>query len=65
MKLYKSTIVIWSEENPMQLELAELARKAEVGGAYCSKLRAELVEDPKSDPDWDGTDFFVVGGEDE
>ncbi len=65
MKLYKSTIVIWSEENPMQLELSALARGAEVGDDYCSKRHAELVEDPGSDPDWDGADFFGPDTEDE
>lgn len=65
MKLYKSTIVIWYDEDPTQLELSALALEAEVGGAYCSKCHAELVEDPGSDPDWDGTDFFAPDAEDE
>lgn len=49
----------------MQLELSALARGAEVGDDYCSKRHAELVEDPGSDPDWDGADFFGPDTEDE
>lgn len=63
MQLYKSTIVIWSDEDPTKLELSDLARDAENGGSYCSKQIAELVESPEDDPDWDGTDFF--GGDEE
>lgn len=59
MKLYKTTIIIWSEEDPTEkYELKALADEAERGSAYCSKMQAELVEDPTKDPDWDGTEFF-------
>lgn len=61
--LYKSTIVIWSEFEPTQLELEDLAYQATSGEAYCSKMEADLVEDPASDPDWDGTEFFGTGEE--
>lgn len=56
--LYKSTIVIWSEFDPKKVELSELAREAETGEAYCSKMVAVKVEKPEQDSDWDGTDFF-------
>lgn len=56
--LYKSTIVIWSEYNPSNTELDALARDAVVGDSYCSKSRFERVENPETDPDWDGTEFF-------
>ena len=58
MKLYKSTIVIWSEYDPTKLELSHLARDAESGDAYCAKCHAEVVDAVENDPDWDGTDFF-------
>lgn len=58
MKLYKSEIVIWSEFDPTKLELSALAHEAETGDAYCSKMHSNLVEDPKRDCDWDGTEFF-------
>jgi hypothetical protein len=57
-KLYKSTIVIWSEFDPRNMELSHLAREAESGEAYCSKSVAVLVKKPATDPDWDNTEFF-------
>ena len=57
--LYKTTIIIWSEDDPTnRYELSELAREAEFGEAYCSHLAAERIADPEKDPHWDGTDFF-------
>lgn len=63
--LYKTTIVIWSEEDPSDVELEELAREATEGNSYCSKMRSEPIEDPKSDPAWDGTEFFGCDDEDD
>jgi len=68
--LYKTTIVIWSENDPSHfdgmnaLSTLALAREAESGNAYCSKAKTELIKDPAEDPDWDGTEFFA-GDEDE
>jgi hypothetical protein len=59
--LFKTRVVIWSEKDPVKMELSELAREAESGDAYCSGLRSERVADPERDPDWDGTDFFAWG----
>lgn len=59
--LYKTTVVIWSRFNPKKLELSELAREAETGEAYCAKLEANRVNQPITDPDWDGTEFFDQG----
>jgi hypothetical protein len=59
--LYKTVVVIWSEEHPeeAQMELSDLAEEAETGSsAYCSKQVTTRVEDPTADPDWDGTEFF-------
>ena len=55
--MYKTTIVIWRQINP-EIELSALAREAEEGDAYCSRMSTVHVEDPTKDPDWDGTEFF-------
>jgi hypothetical protein len=61
-RLYKATIVIWSEFNPDGIELERLGREADQGEAYCSQWSTELVEDPMSDPAYsDGmTEFFQM-----
>lgn len=64
--LYKTTIVIWTEYDPTlrfnsdngSEPIADLAREAVDGDAYCSKADTVPVGDPKADPDWDGTEFF-------
>lgn len=56
--LYKTTIVIWSDEDPTDMEIDMLARDAISGGSYCSKQQTEIIPDPKKDKDWDGTEFF-------
>ena len=56
--LYKTTIVIWSEDSLQEVELEDAAHAATSGDAYCSRYRSEKVEDPWTDPDWDGTEFF-------
>ena len=61
MKLFKTTIVIWSEYDPTgAVELEDLAREAQRGDAYCSKQESVFVEEAESDPDWDGTEFFFT-----
>lgn len=58
-KLFKTTIVIWSEFNPEGVyEIDRLSQEAMSGMAYCSKQKTEEVKEPTSDPDWDGTEFF-------
>lgn len=61
--LYKTTVIIWSEFDPMKLELSSLAREAEEGSAYCSVMKADHVKEPGKDKDWDGTEFFDGGEE--
>lgn len=56
--LYKTTIVIWSNYDPENTELENLACDAAFGDAYCSRQRSHLVEKPEEDPDWEDTDFF-------
>ncbi|TJY57137.1 hypothetical protein E4T66_17145 [Sinimarinibacterium sp. CAU 1509] len=58
LPLFKTTIIIWSDSDPCQRGIADLARAAESGDAYCSQKATVAVADPQSDPDWDGTDFF-------
>ena len=58
MKLYKTSIIIWSEYDPAELELTDLAHRAETGDAYCSTMGCALISEPEKDPTWDGTDFF-------
>jgi hypothetical protein len=57
--LYKTTIVIWSEEDPENYELEDLAREATNGSMYCSSVQAKKIENPEKDSDWDDTEFFV------
>lgn len=62
--LYKHTIVIWSELGQMD-DLATIGGAADCGDAYCAKYEVDQVEDPSKDPDWDGTEFFGTGDEDD
>ena len=57
MRLWKTEIVIWSEFNPQEVELEDLARDATSGNAYCSKQRSRFVV-VDDDDDWDNTEFF-------
>lgn len=56
-KLFKTTIIVWSEYSGTSVELEDLARDATNGDAYCSKQTSEEVN-PLLDEDWDGTEFF-------
>lgn len=65
--LMKTTIIIWSEvdEGRDRMEIDALARDAVDGDSYCSERRSVTVEDPESDSDWDGTEFFGVEDQEE
>ena len=56
--LWKTTVIIWSAEEPHGLEISKLAQEAESGGSYCSVRKDEFMKRPKMDPDWDGTEVF-------
>lgn len=56
--LFKTTIVIWPQFNPSDLDIDSLAQEAIDGDAYCSSKETLYVEHPDSDPVWDGTSFF-------
>ena len=65
--LYKSTLIIWTEYDPLalDLELTDLAHQAESGDAYCSSMTSALVAEPEKGPDWDGTEFFDLWDDEE
>lgn len=50
--LYKSIIVIWSDFDPTQVELSDLAYEAEHGSALVTTMKAETVTVPSLDPDY-------------
>jgi hypothetical protein len=54
-KLYKSTITIWTEYNPLSVELVDLARDATSGDSFCEMHEFTEVTNPDEFPD---TDFF-------
>lgn len=59
-KLWKTTIVIWSDTDPYQrLDLRQLVEDAISGDSYLGDNEMELVTDPAQFPD---TEFF--GGAD-
>lgn len=61
--LFKTTIVIWTEWDPRYYEIDYMACEAIGGGAYCSSQTIDLIQDPQSDPTWDGTEFFEDGAD--
>ncbi len=64
--LFKTTVIIWSENDPTsKYELEELASEAVNGAMYCSSVSSSKVEDPTIDSDWDGTEFFFDPNENE
>jgi len=60
MRLFKTTIVIWSDYDPKNMEVDALASDAMDGQSYCSQQKTEEIKDVENDPDWDGTEFFGV-----
>lgn len=63
-KLWKTTLIIWSDFDPHEIEIDHLAKEAVSGMAYCSKDKKEHVT-VAEDKDWDGTEFFDTRDEDE
>ena len=64
-KLWKSTIIIWSDEDMQNAELTDLANDATSGGSICTKQETVLVEDSKADPDCAVGEFFYSSLDDE
>jgi hypothetical protein len=58
-KLYKTTIIIWTETNPIDNNISpsDLCLLADDGNAYNSTYKTKKVNSEK-DKDWDGTEFF-------
>jgi hypothetical protein len=56
--LYRTTIVIWSEFDPTQVELEDLAREATSAKAHCSAQESVLVPEPDREPAFACGDFF-------
>ena len=54
-KLFKTTIVIWSEYPTNEYSIEDLAKEATSGDAYCSIQFCEGVSDPEKFPK---TEFF-------
>lgn len=63
--LFKTTIVIWSEEDTVNQSLKRIGSDVQSDFTYCSSRTCELIEDPEKDEDWDGTDFFAPLGDDD
>lgn len=57
---WKSTIVIWSDFDPYQVELSRLAREAEEGDAICTLFGATFIEEPLSDLQFEGAEEFWI-----
>lgn len=62
--MWKTEIVIWTDYDPTEAELDELAREATCGDAYCSKQHVTEVADPETDPDFQCGEFFDKCGVD-
>ena len=58
-------MVIWSDFDPRNMELEDLARAATSGDCYCSEVQETIVHEPENDPQWDGTEFFDFDDEGE
>ena len=60
--LYKTKITVWTDYDPRDSTLEDLAREAEVGDAYCESSYTEIVKDSSKFPD---TEFFGVDEDDD
>jgi hypothetical protein len=56
-KLYKTTIVIWTEYDPSDMDIEYLARDATSGDSFCDQQTHEVITDKNKFPD---TEFFGV-----
>ena len=54
-QLWKTTIIIWTDYDPSEFEIDDLAREAMSGDGYCSEQNTELVTDEAQFPQ---TEFF-------
>lgn len=63
--LYKTTLVIWSEEETSAQTIKRIGADVESDFTYCSHRECEFVEEPEKDPDWDDNEFFSGDDEDD
>jgi hypothetical protein len=56
--LYKTTIIVWSDDNTEDMDIDHICQEAVDGAFYCSKQVCEKVEDPEEDPEYDCGEFF-------
>jgi len=57
MKLWKTTIVMWTDKDPSDIgEIETLIRKA-----LWSRQKSKPVQGLEKDPDWNGNEFFFDG----
>ncbi len=54
-KLWRTTVVIWTDYDPAGMELDDLAREATSGDGFCSQQNTEEISDPTQFPE---TEFF-------
>lgn len=62
--LYKTTITIWSETDPSETELEDLANEATEGMALCSGMHTETLTGDALEKDEDfgeGVESFFFG----
>lgn len=60
--LYKTTITIWTDYAPDDVDLETLGREATSGNAYCSGQTTDYVTEPAEFPE---TDFFGSDNDDD
>jgi len=56
--LYKTVIVVWSDEDPDEKSLTAISLDADTGRAFLASRDSVLVEDPEQDKDWKDTNSF-------
>jgi len=61
-KLWKTTIVVWSDRNPHLMETSDLVRDAEAGESWMESSDSEYVEVPD---DFENTEFFFPEDDEE
>ena len=65
MKLYKTTVPVWTEYDPFGVPPHKLVCDATFGDGYLSGEHTVSVEDPQDDPEVDVTEFFGIDEDDD
>lgn len=61
MKLYKTTIVVWTDYDPSHYLATDIIAD---GGGYVSYRNSRPVIDHENDPHWDGNNHFTLDATD-